>query len=419
MSRSMQFRFVVLAVAAIFLGGSAFADNFVVDDDSVECPTASHATIQGAVDAAAATIGKDKIDICPGTYVENVVIGAGNEVDIKGAGPGSTIVHPVAGTAGPVFLASGAGKVKIKDLTVDGLSTMVGPVVTGIQYLNTEGEVKNTEVLNVRNPTGAAQGVGIRTGTNNGGNHKVKIKDNLISNYTGVGILGSGIGADLDVKNNTVMGPVLPRVFAPNGIQVSRGAVGKVEKNNVDNNPSPNPPGGAGSGIILFCSGPGVKVKNNDVTEADLGVSVVDTSLAKVEKNDISDSVFDGISLQFLGFFFGPPGCPNDPLPSPVEMNLVKDNTITTSGDTGISSVAFDVAAVPTNNRIEKNDISGSTFDGIHIFDGSTNTIEKNDIATSGSFDAVDDTVDGGTARTDNTWDKNDCATSSPAGLCD
>ena len=89
MSRSMQFRFVVLAVTTIFLGGSAFADNFVVDDDSAECPAATHATIQGAVNAAAATIGKDKIDICPGTYVENVVIGAGNEVDIKGDGPGS------------------------------------------------------------------------------------------------------------------------------------------------------------------------------------------------------------------------------------------------------------------------------------------------------------------------------------------
>ena len=313
-------------------------------------PSTCFRSIQAAVDAAAATItiGKDKIDFYPGTYVENVVIGAGNEVDIKGDGPGLIIVHPLAGTAGPAFLADGAGKVKIKDLTVDGLSGMPGAVVTGIQFLNTEGAVKNTEVLNIRNPTGAAQGIGIRVDTDNGGNHKVKIKDNLISNYTRVGILGDGVGADLDIKNNAVMGPALPRVSAPNGIQVSRGAKGKVEKNEVDNNPSPNPPGGVGSGIILFCSGPGVKVKDNEVTEADLGVTVIDASLAKVEKNDIS----------------------------------------------------------------------GSGFAGIYIFDGSTNTIKLNDIATSGVVDARDDTVGGGTAGTDNTWDQNNCATSSPAGLC-
>jgi len=45
MSRSTQFRFVVVVVAAIFLGGSAFAGDFVVDDDSAECPAATHATI--------------------------------------------------------------------------------------------------------------------------------------------------------------------------------------------------------------------------------------------------------------------------------------------------------------------------------------------------------------------------------------
>jgi pectin methylesterase-like acyl-CoA thioesterase len=48
----------------------------VVDDDRVQCPDAPFTTIQSAVDAA---MSRDHIDVCPGTYVEQVTIGTGKD----------------------------------------------------------------------------------------------------------------------------------------------------------------------------------------------------------------------------------------------------------------------------------------------------------------------------------------------------
>ena len=195
----------------------------VVDDDLVECPAAAYTTIQAAVDDAALMPGKDKIEVCAGTYAENVVVGPGNDLDIKGDGVGLTVVTGGAPTSAPIFLITGGSKVKIEKLTVDGLSARTG-VAYGIRYEDSDGEVKKAEVLNIRNASGSTQGIGIAflamAGTSKG-----KVEKTLVDNYTRVGIFANGTGADVEVKDNTISGPVLPRVHAPNGIQISRGGV--------------------------------------------------------------------------------------------------------------------------------------------------------------------------------------------------
>lgn len=407
--------------AAASSSSSASPSKAVVDDDLLDCPDAAFTTIQGAVDSGA----KD-IDVCAGTYPENVVIGAAaHDLKLKGAGVGATLVTGVAGTAGPIIDVSGGRKTTIEDMTVDGSAAMAGGVVYGIRYTESDGKIKDVEVLNIRNGSGSSQGIGIRVDST-GAQTKVKVEESVVDNYTRVGINGNGPGVEIEVKDSDISGPLPPTVWAPNGIQVSRGAEGKITKNTVDNNPSPNVPGGAGSGIILFCSGD-TEVKDNTVTRADIGISVVDTAMARVERNDVLDSDFDGISLQFLGLFFGDIGCTAPGAPLPVENNRIYRNTIDNSGDTGISLANFDeatLATTPNNNDIEKNDVSNSANDGIHVFvfgseNPSDNLFDKNEIETSGGTDAVDDTTGAGTAGTANTWDKNECATSSPAGLCD
>ncbi len=391
-----------------------------VDDDSVECPGAGFATIQAAVDAAASMPGSQKIHVCAGTYAENVSIGAGNSLILAGDGPGSTLVTGAAPTAGPIIDAVSAGRVDLRDLAVDGGSAMVGGVVWGIRYDDTGGRIDGVEVLNIRNASGSSQGIGIRVQSTTGARARVKVMRSLVRNYTRVGINGNGRGVDLKVERTDILGPALPRVWAPNGVQMSRGAEGRVHRNFVDNNPSPNVPGGAGSGIILFCPGP-TWVTNNLVTRADLGISVVDTAGARVHNNDIADSGFDAISLQFLGLFFGNIGCTAPGAPLPVEDNSIHNNNIVDSGDTGISFANFDAAtdpATPNDNRVSSNRIGASGFDGIHVFDGSSNLLLNNWMTGSGSTDAADDTSGGGTAGTANTWKNNKCSTSSPPGLC-
>lgn len=386
----------------------AAAAQVVVDDDG----GADFTTIQDAVNS-----GAKKIVVRAGTYAENVTIGPNATITIDGSGIGSTLITGVAGTAGPIIDVLPGSKVHIDELTVDGGSAMAGGTVYGIRYDQASGALDDVEVKNIRDASGGAQGVGIRV-QSSGTVAKVNIDECTVSNYTRAGINGNGPGVKLAVRQCTVSGPVLPRVWAPNGIQISRGAEGTVKGNTVDNNPSPNPPGGAGSGIILFCAGPTL-VQGNKVSDADLGISIGDNANGKVLSNEIKDSAFEGISLQFIGLYYGSSlGC--DPSVSPTHGNLVQNNKIKNSGYNGISFANYDLASAPTtpnNNRILSNEIEGSGFDGIHVYDGAGNQLSKNRIETSGDTDAVDDTIGGGTAGTANTWTKNKGTTSTPPGL--
>jgi hypothetical protein len=313
-------------------------------------------------------------------------------------------------------------------LTVDGGSAMNGGTVWGIRYDESDGWIHRVHVLNIRNPSGGSQGVGIRVQSTTGAPADVDVSWSHVENYTRAGINGNGTGVDLDVFNNTVTGPVSPTVWAPNGIQISRGAKGEVRFNIVDNNPSPNPPGGGGSGIILFCAGR-TSVFGNRVTDADLGISIADNQHASVSQNIISDSVFDAISLQFIGMYFGDIGCGV----TPARHNWVAWNHALDSGDTGISFFNYDGGSdstTPDHNVVSFNRIDGSALTGIRVYESSLfsfpfaapsdNWITKNWIKNTGSsgIDAQDDTAGGGTAGTANFWNKNACVTSLPAGLC-
>lgn len=397
----------------------------VVDDDGAECPNPDFSTIQAAVDDAATTPSPDRIRICPGTYAENVLIGPGNSLTLVGDGAGSAVVTGVAGTAGPIIDVDDAGRVFIRDLTVDGGSALAGGVVRGIRYIDTDGNLEDVEVLNIRNGSGSSQGIGVGVRTSDETRTaRVHVRGAVLDNYTRVGILGDGVGVRLVVSDNSITGPVDPRVWAPNGVQVSRGAVGLVLQNFIDNNPSPNPPGGGGSGVILLCAGP-THVHHNQVTRADLGVSIADNAGAHVHHNEITDSGFDAISLQFIGLIFGDLGCPA--ADNPTESNFVHNNQGVASAGNGLSLVNFDPAtsaATPNDNRVlanrfEDNDTGIAVFAG--FFDGdnpSGNTFLNNRIENSVTLDALDGSTGSGTAGTANRWLNNRCDTDDPDGLC-
>lgn len=414
-------QFLAASALGAMLAGPAYADtDLFVDDDGVQCPGA-FPTIQAAVDVAAAMPGLQEIRVCPGTYTENVTIGAGNSVRIEGDSGVMPVVKPTAGTAGPVFDVTDAGRVDIEGLRIDGESAMVAGgdgFVRGIRYTNTDGNIRDNEVLNIRDASGAAQGLGIRIQSSGVGTSNVRVHDNVVRNFTRGGITANGVGVRVRVDGNTVVGPVAPKVWAPNGIQVSRGAHGLVKGNDVRDATSPVPAAGAGSGVLLFCAGP-TTVRGNHVAANDLGIGVADNAGAKVIENDVRDSLFDGISLQEIGTFFGPLGCPN--FPSPTTGNVVANNSVRGSTESGLSFASFDPDnpdGLLNGNSILENEIRASGTDGVHVFQGAGNIFVGNRIRESADTDAVDDTTGGETAGTGNTWTANRCATSQPVGLC-
>src|SRR5437879_4727371 len=129
-----------LLVAVNAANGDGGNATFTVDDSpGADCSQAQYTTIQEAVDAAALAPGPQSIYVCPGTYPENVLIGPGNAVEIRGSGTGKTFVTGVAGTAGPIFDATRAGSGSISRLTGDGLSALGGGAVGGLRDDQADG----------------------------------------------------------------------------------------------------------------------------------------------------------------------------------------------------------------------------------------------------------------------------------------
>jgi parallel beta-helix repeat protein len=297
----------------------------------------------------------------------------------------------------------------------------------GIRYRETGGTVRRVHVRNIRDAAGNCAGAGIRVESLTGDLAVVSVLESVVENATRVGIAANGVGAKLTAKNNLVLGPVAPKSWAPNGIQVSRGATGSVLNNDVREMTSPNVPGGAGSGIILFCAGNGVKVRQNTVRTSDLGIALADGSHANIGANQIQDSLYTAISLQFIGTFFGDNlGCPD--YPSLTEENVVADNDILNSGigneGNGIDLAGFDpsLPVYPLRNSILRNTIRNSGGIGIAIYGGednrvATNVISGSDLDGAGGFDAFDVTD-----PTPNVWDGNTCNTAgkeeNQPGLC-
>lgn len=444
--------FLLIAASWLLVAARSLADDDDDDDNATftvdnppkaDCPTAQYTTIQSAVSAATSMAGAT-IRVCAGTYPENVVITS--RLNLRGDGPTKVFVTGAPSSAGPIIGVSGAVRVVVRGMTVDGQSQMVGGVVYGIRFTDTSGIIRDMHVLNVRDSSGIAQGIAIRV---EGGSSspQVKVEDNLIRNYVRVGILANAAMGPLEVRieENEIFGPNPLSANAPNGIQVSRGASGRVEENKVSGaTVAPGNPGaGVGSGILLFCAGP-TRLKENRVTTSDVGIALADNAGATVSRNRVEDSVFDAYSLQFgLTSLFGPLGCPGS-IPSFTKNNVLRDNRARDSGENGISLVSFDVnfPDQPKDNTVSKNDIrySGidgiavfngednhflknrvrdSGSDGIHVFDGADNRFQENRIRGSGGFDAHDETTGGGTGGTADKWKDNECDTSSPSGLCE
>lgn len=367
--------------------------NFVVDDDGADCSNADFSTIQAAVDAAALTPGKDKIEICAGTYPEDVLVGSGNPLDIRGAGVGVVVVTGVPGSGAPIIHITNAGEVKIKDLTVDGQFNRNGASVYGIRYEDTDADIKDIRVANIMNAARSNQGVTLGVLVLGAGSYKAKVHKSTFEEFGRVGILAHG-DVDADIKDNVVTGPGETTNWAPNGIQVSGGALADVQKNTVSDADHTCQ---CAAGIILFQAAPGVKVKQNDVSSSDIGIVIQNTDGASVEKNEVDAGDQDGIRADVAN------------------NSQIKDNSVTGGGDDGIQ-----VSNGSTGIEVEKNEVRNSGDDG-YVATSSTNGnfFEKNVASGSGDLSCNDTSAGGGTAGTANTWQKNEGEKpSNPPGIC-
>ena len=343
--------------------------DLLVDDDKVQCPTATFTSIQNAINAAN---DGSVIRVCPGTYREQLSINKSLIIEGDNGAivlPGSMVANTAGSSGTPIaaaILVKDAANVEIEGLIVDTANngiTECSPDLIGILYQNSSGSIEHNAVRNAKlsvSLNGCQSGDAIVVQSLGGGTSKVSIDDNSIHDYQKNGITGNESGTEITITKNVVTGLGPTTGAAQNGIQVGFGAKGGVSRNTVTDNvwaPCVSLTNCAfnATGILVFQSDD-VLVEHNSVATNQVGI-FANGQNAKIQANNISNSlVLVGIDLAG-------------------DDNLASRNDVTNSGQAGILIEG-------NNNKVQSNGITeapigilklsgtvGNTHSGNSFFD--------------------------------------------------
>jgi hypothetical protein len=298
---------------AILVAGAQSATDattLVVDDDGRATPKNCNAdgfafsTIQAAVDFANPNT---KIRVCPGTYAEQVVV-TKDQIKLQSTRPLEAVIKAPEVMAEPgdiVTITGGARNVSLSKFTVAGplpdamfCSTEIR---TGVKVEGgASATISDNHITEIRSASeslrGCQNGIAIAVGrdfTDQVG--KAKLLRNTIDLYQKGGVFVDGPGSSANVNSNTITGNGPDPVIAQNGIQISRQAVGKVQKNDVFDNAYTGPDAG-GTGILMFRPNSDSFVRANTASRNDDNIGVYETLSVVFEDNEVTASVkYDGI----------------------------------------------------------------------------------------------------------------------------
>jgi hypothetical protein len=390
---------VLVALAA--LSGQAFASTSATVGLCAG-PGTHYTTIGAAVSAAGVTT----VDVCPGTYAEQVLITKNLKLTgiANGSSDAAVVVPPSGGlvqngvdifgnpVAAQIFVASttASPSVTVSHLTVDGtgnnLAGCGGPTLEGIYFQNTGGTITDNTVRNQYQTDftdygGCQNGLAINVESLTSSN-TVTVSDNSVRSYQKNGITATGAatgasapGPRVTISANYIVGlgatPLnWPGGAAENGIQVGFGASGTVSGNTVNDNvwwgeyPQFNydgqggtTPANAASGILIFAS-ENISITSNSVGSAQFGITT--------DSDSSSDTGCNGVSC------------------GPADNTTIESNKVS-------GTQVFDAIDVCSNsNTVKSNTIYGSAESAVHVDDSCTGSSNSNDV--------IDNTINEGCA---------------------
>ena len=397
--RKMIFVVACAAVATVFPAVPSQAQAVLtVDDDGVQCPTATFSSIQDAVDAAAPG---DEIRVCPGEYNETV-----NVPDTK---PNLRLVGPAVAPTGTACQQAGAPNPSTQAI-------IENPDVTATVRLGADG-VRFSR-FTVR---GNTSGSGILTNAAHSG---YQVRQNRVQNNV-LGIYFNSSGSSLsDVEQNCIRENNAAGAATGNGVYSDQGLKNaEVEGNSLFNQDT--------SGITLtgaVADVDNVTVRGNNSREDDSLVALFETSNVDVIQNvtraNTGSAIFIGPDNTGLAItsntvqgaargvranasdFAGPPSTDVE-----ITGNLIQNST----GTHGISAAVDSL----TQSAISRNVSNSNAGDGISLAAGNgDNTLRGNSAVGNVDLDCRDDTTGSGTAGTDNTWTSNRGPKADPPEIC-
>ncbi len=281
----MKFRNLAVLLAATALvalaltaprSWKATAATLTVDDNNVQCPTATFNTIQSAVNAAAPG---DTIQVCAGTYNEDVTVPAALTGLILS---GAQANQPVAGrTAGSPVESTVNGEISIfaTNARVNGFSITHTEADFAVFAIVVKGGADGAVIVNnimdtIVNTTvgnGTAQAIYLENDSSPGADN-VSILDNRMNNIVSArstkGVLIGANGAANPSLNTLIQGNVIQNVTSAvsgaYGVSVANSTVGITGLQVRDNNISNLNSGGWIHAVGLEGNTPGVIVDSNE-----------------------------------------------------------------------------------------------------------------------------------------------------------
>ena len=394
-TRSFTCSCLALVVLAA-LSGQAWADYSRVAVGN--CTNLAHyATIQLAVNSVSAG---STVEVCPGTYPEQVVINKRLSLQgIANAGQDAAVILPpatgmVANTsdvdtgnpiAAQLLVQNTAGPVVISNLTVDATGNGIGsctPDLQGILFQSASGTVNHVAVRNQVPggvPNGCQIGESIYVQTATGSSSTVTVESSSVHNYNKNGITGNDPGTALTVTGNYVQGSGVVPVggAAQNGIQLGFGATGKITLNTVIDNIYGDPTV-ASADILLYDSAEnaGITIVNNTLGNSQLPIVLYADNLF------VAPYYGDGVTITG-NHIFGT--ATYDAIDVCTNGNTVSKNTIFNSADSAVHldascGAAFGIPPTGNNNNATSNTIVESACAGILVDTGTSgnNTTTEN-----------------------------------------
>lgn len=326
-----------LAIPATAGAASLYVSNSApVVTGGKSCTQPNFNTIQGAIDALKSLPTSGTVNVCPGTYAEQLTIVhpvklvvAGTAGSAKITLPGSPVNNDTpcdkaAAEAGftpdqDEISICGAGTVAITGLKVEAhwpsgtcATSMYGIRVAGgatLQATNVTVDGAGATPIN-----GCQTGVGIQAGTTRTTpteSGSLKLKGVTVSGYQKNGITIAAKGSTATIATTTVIGAGATPAIAQNGIQVSAGALAKINTSKVSGNECDN--GSCGpegfsqtqsTGLLFFGAGPGSSVTNSTSSGNDIGAYYLSESEAQpaspelvLSKDAFTANRYEGVVL--------------------------------------------------------------------------------------------------------------------------
>jgi hypothetical protein len=282
-------------------------------------------SVQAAIEAGSS------IDVCPGTYTEQLTITKAVKL-VAVAGTGTATVQLPAGAAdstskcdteapeGQIDEVSicKSGTVTINDLNVEALIPLAtcGKGLNGIFVGNGSTLKANNLTVNGASTTlnedkGCQHGISIAVGlkTPNEVGHAVLKKVTSIG-YEKNGPTVRGVGSTLSMSSSTVTGEGASPYTAQNGVEIAYGAEGVVKSSTISGNecdllPACEATAEQATGVLFYKAAAGSSVSTSTITENDLGIyyasgssSVPASPDVAMTKDVLASNRYDGVVLE-------------------------------------------------------------------------------------------------------------------------